>query len=102
MRAVRYLDEARDEFLHEIRYFAQVSAQLAERFDLAVQAAEAQAAQFPDMGMPYSCGTRRVLLPRRFRFSLIYLTYPDCVLVVAVASTKRKPGYWRERLGARG
>ena len=100
MRAVRYLEEARAEFLHEVDYFSQISPRLAERFDLAIQAAEVQAAEYAEMGSPYKHGTRRVLLPRRFKFSLVYLTFADHILVVAVAPSKRKPGYWKPRVAA--
>ena len=100
MRRVRYLDEARAEFLHEIGYFTDVSPRLAKRFDEAVQRAENQAAEFADMGMPYKYGTRRVLLRRKFKFSLVYLTYPSEVIVIALASFSRKPGYWKSRIAA--
>ena len=46
MRTVRYLDEAREEFLYEVGYFAAVSPRLAAKFDQAVQKAEALAAEF--------------------------------------------------------
>ena len=97
MRAVRYLGEARDEFLHEVEYFSAISACLGEQFDKAVQRAEARAAEFPEMGSPYRHGTRRILAGK-FRFSLVYLTQPEEIVVVAVAAFGRKPGYWRERL----
>ncbi len=100
MRAVRYLQEARAEFLQEVDYFAQISPRLAARFDQAVRRAETQAAEFAEMGSPYKYGTRRVLLPGRFKFSLVYLTSTQEVLVVALAPFKRRPGYWRERVAA--
>ena len=49
MRSVRYLEEAREEFLHEVEYFTTISPGLGERFDRAVQKAEALAAEFADM-----------------------------------------------------
>jgi plasmid stabilization system protein ParE len=42
-------------------------------------------------------GTRRYMLDR-FPFSIIYLDTPELVNIVAVAHSKRKPGYWRRRL----
>ena len=99
MKAVRYPDEAREEFLHEVAYFAAVSPRLAEKFDRAVQKAEALASEFADMGMPYKHGTRRVI-PGNLKFSIVYLTFEDEVLVVAFAPFKRKQGYWRARLSA--
>ena len=100
MRLVRYLDEARAEFLHEIAYFTEVSPQLAQRFDDAVQHAEGLAAEFPDMGMPHKYGTRRYLLKKKLKFSLVYLTLPTEVVVVALAPFSRKPGYWKARVEA--
>lgn len=99
MRTVRYLDEARAEFLHEVGYFTSISARLGERFDQTVVKAERLAAEFAEMGLPYTHGTRRVLLGK-FKFSLVYLTRRDEVVVIAVAPFKRKPGYWRRRIGA--
>ena len=62
-----------------------------------VERAEALAAEFAEMGMPYKHGTRRVI-PGKFKFSIVYLTLQDEILVVAVAPFKRKQGYWRPRL----
>ncbi|MFO1296922.1 MAG: type II toxin-antitoxin system RelE/ParE family toxin [Rubrivivax sp.] len=98
MRAVRYLDEARAEFLHEVQYFTSVSPRLGERFDKAVRRAEVLVAEFADIGSPYKYGTRRVF-PGKFKFSLVYLTRLTEIVVIAVAPFKRKPGYWRARLG---
>ena len=97
MRTVRYLEEAREEYLHEVSYFAAVSPRLAAKFDQAVEKAEALASEFAAMGLPYKYGTRRVI-PGKFKFSIVYLTLQDEILVVAVAPFKRKQGYWRPRL----
>ena len=96
MRPIRYHEEAREEFLHEVRYFTAISARLAERFDKAVQAAEALAAEFPDAGAPYKHETRRVLL-KKFKFSLVYVSYENEILVLAVAPFRRRPAYWKAR-----
>jgi toxin ParE1/3/4 len=45
----------------------------------------------------YLYGTRRYALSR-FPFSVIYLHTPELVNIVAIAHSKRKPGYWRRRL----
>jgi toxin ParE1/3/4 len=97
VRTVRYLEEAREEYLHEVSYFAAVSPHLAAKFDQAVEKAEALASEFAEMGLPYKYGTRRVI-PGKFKFSIVYLTLQDEILVIAVAPFKRKQGYWRPRL----
>ena len=98
MTSVRYHEEARAEFLHEVRYFSAISARLAERFDKAVQAAEVRAAESPTLGSPYTHGTRRILL-KKFKFSLVYLHDEHEIVVLAVAPFRRRPGYWKARLG---
>ena len=99
MRAVRYLEDARDEFLHEVAYFTSVSPQLGMRFDQAVQKAESLIAEFPQAGFPYKFGTRRVF-PGKFKLSLVYAVRETEVVVLAFAPFRRKPGYWRSRLSA--
>lgn len=99
MRTVRYVEEAREEFLHEVEYFATVSPRLGKRFDEAVQKAEALAADFADAGFPYKYGTRR-LFPGKFKFSIVYVIRNDEVVILAVAPFRRKPGYWRSRINA--
>lgn len=101
MKRVRYHPQARVEFLQQVEYFAAISPRLAEHFDAAVRAAEAHAARTPDAWPRSMHGTRRVI-DRRFKFSLVYVErdHDDGgdVLIIALAPTKRRPGYWRARL----
>ncbi len=99
MKAVRYVEAAREEFLHEVEYFTTVSPRLGQRFDQAVQKAEALASEFANAGLAYKYGTRRVF-PGKFKFSIVYLVREDEIVVIAVAPFRRKPGYWRPRLSA--
>ena len=97
MKVLRYHEEAREEFLHEVRFYSAISPRLGERFDKAIQAAEARAAEFPEMGSPFKYGTRRII-PKRFKFSLVYVATDAEVIILAVAPFRRKPGYWKSRL----
>ena len=45
----------------------------------------------------YLHGTRRYLLGR-FPFFIVYLEAAELVSIVAIAHSKRKPGYWKKRL----
>lgn len=49
-------------------------------------------------GVPGGLGVRRFLLVR-FPFALAYVTRADDVVVLAVAHTSRRPGYWLSRTG---
>lgn len=46
----------------------------------------------------FEAGTRRYLI-KNFPYSLIYRNEAPGVQVVAVMHSRRKPGYWRGRLG---
>ena len=97
MRSVRYHPDARAEFLHEVEYYSRLSVRLGERFDKAVLAAEARAAEDPELWPKYKHKTRRVV-DRKFKFSLVYLHSDNLITVVAVAPFRRRPGYWKARL----
>jgi len=96
VRSIRFHDEARLELVHEVGYYTAVGPQLGERFDKAVQLATKRAAEFPDLGSPYFYGTRRVFT-KKFKFSIVYLTYEQEIYILAIAPSLRKPGYWRLR-----
>jgi toxin ParE1/3/4 len=52
--------------------------------------------QDPEMWPVFEKVTHRYVF-QRFPFSLIYRLIEDKIQVVAIAHSKRKPGYWRER-----
>ncbi|MGH7859445.1 MAG: type II toxin-antitoxin system RelE/ParE family toxin [Candidatus Binatia bacterium] len=47
----------------------------------------------------YLHGTRRCLFFHRYPYAIVYLAGPP-LFVVAVVHDKRRPGYWRGRIGA--
>jgi toxin ParE1/3/4 len=53
--------------------------------------------QAPQRWPGYLHGTGRFVM-QRFPFSVVYLDDPEMVNIIAIAHSKRKPGYWRERL----
>ena len=99
MNPVRFHLEARAELVHEVGFYTAISRRLGERFDKAVKSAVNLAAEFPDIGSPYFFGTRRVF-PKKFHFSIVYISLGAEVFIVAVAPDSRKPAYWRSRLSA--
>jgi len=97
VRSIRYHDDARAEFLHEVQFYAVLSTRLAARFERAIRAAEIHAAESPELWPKYRHKTRRVL-DRNFKFSLVYLYSDSEIVDIAVAPFRRRPGYWRARL----
>lgn len=96
-RAIRYHEDARLEFLHEVGFYSAISRRLGERFDKAVEHAEVFASTFPELGSPFKYGTRRILT-KKFPFSVVYIVNDNEILILAIAPFRRRPGYWRSRL----
>ena len=78
-------------------YYEHHVAGLGEEFLAEVERVCALLAEYPALGAPYDVGHRRTLL-RRFPFVLIYRGTDIELTIIAVAHTKRRPGYWRDRV----
>ena len=90
--------EAEAEFLAAVAYYAQRSADVAERFDAEIRRLVAQIETMPQRHGPWRHGTRRARA-RRFPYLVIFAERPSALRIVAVAHTKQHPDYWQQRLG---
>ncbi len=99
MTPVRYLEAAEDELLHEIGYLELRASGLGQRFFAEVRRAEKLISQFPESAEEIRPGIRKRIL-WKFRYSLIYSTEKDGLLILAVAHHSRRPGYWVGRIGS--
>lgn len=72
MKAVRFLEEAQDEFLEQISYYEEHQKGLGDQFRESVAAATALASVRPKLGSPRKLRKRRVF-PKGFPFSVVYL-----------------------------
>jgi plasmid stabilization system protein ParE len=92
---VRFLASARGELEAAARHYRErnPSAAVAFRRDVmrAVTWVSAQPLAWPVFG----ADSRRCLCSR-FPYGLIYRVHGDTVVVLAVAHTRRKPGYWEQ------
>jgi toxin ParE1/3/4 len=43
-------------------------------------------------------GTRELILPWRFPYTLVYRVLPSLIVVVAIAHHSREKGYWMDRV----
>ena len=89
----RAVDEARA----ARRWYAHRSAAAAARFLVELDDALSQIAAAPQQWSPYLHGTRFYRL-HHFPYLVVYRELPGIVRVVAVAHTRRRPGYWRRRI----
>lgn len=78
-------------------WYLQRSVDASAEFIAAISDAFESISQAPGRWPKYLHGTRRFVL-HRFPFSIIYLDDPDVLSIIAVAHSKRKPGYWKARL----
>jgi plasmid stabilization system protein ParE len=79
------------------RWYAQRSSSVAAQFVVELDHAIAQITTAPPQWPPYLHGTRVYRL-RRFPYLIVYSELVSAVQVIAVAHTKRRPGYWRRRV----
>ena len=90
--------EAGEEYTHAVEYYAAVTPGLGSRFYDEIERLIHEVRRQPDRFFRFSPPARRALA-RQFPYSVVYLDEPDRVWIVAVMHPKRRPGYWRERLG---
>jgi plasmid stabilization system protein ParE len=80
------------------RWYAAQSPQAAERFRQELKRAIRSIGDAPERWPPDEDGLRRLRL-NGFPYSLVYWTDGNDSLIVSVAHAKRRPEYWRRRLG---
>jgi plasmid stabilization system protein ParE len=95
---VEFHPEAAEEAQAATEWYLLRSVRAAEGFIRELERAVESVAEAPQRWPLYVEGTRRFLL-RRFPYSVIYRVKGDALQIVAVAHARRRPGYWRPRLG---
>lgn len=96
MTSVIFDPDARLEFLSTAQYYEDCQIGLGQRFNSAVEFAVNQISEAPFRYRIIRAPFRRYLL-QKFPFSIIYSIEPNHIRIIAIAHTKRKPGYWSER-----
>jgi plasmid stabilization system protein ParE len=96
MISVVFDHDARAEFLEAVQYYEDSQIGLGRRFRVAVESAVKSIAENPFRYRVLHPPFRSYLLPN-FPYAIIYCIEPENILIIAVAHTKRKPGYWIKR-----
>jgi len=102
VKAVRYDPEATDEYLAAIGWYFARNRVAADRFVERVLEAETAIREHPPRwshfeGVPRELEVRRKLV-RGFPFAMVYLELALEIRVIALAHSRRRPGYWRGRI----
>ena len=96
--AVRFHPAAAQEVESTYEWYAARDVSTAHGFREELRQAVDVVAASPQTWPRYGRRARRYVFPR-YPFSLVYIVRGDVVEVVAVAHGRRRPGYWRSRLG---
>lgn len=84
---------------HEVDYYESKQTGLGTALEDDVEAALDLILRFPEIGVPWKLSSnRRVFVLVRFPFTLPYLLRDEDVVVLALAHTSRRPGYWFRRI----
>jgi toxin ParE1/3/4 len=93
------LHPAADQELAEaVSYYAEIDPDLGVRFYREMERLVREVCVQPERFRQFDPPARRHF-STQFPFAIIYLAKPDQVWIVAVMHLKRRPGYWKSRLG---
>ena len=97
-RKLRNLSPAREELAAAIIWYEEQRLGLGADFYDAVTQATALVAAQPDIGtFDPDTDTRRVPV-KRFPYQVVYYTSDEEIVIVAIVHSKRRPGYWKNRV----
>jgi toxin ParE1/3/4 len=96
MTGFRFLDEAIDELEEAARHYEAVSMRLSLDLRHEVGRALQYLLEFPKASKPVGHAHRSYKL-HCFPYCLVYRIEDAELVIVAIAHTARKPGYWRGR-----
>ena len=97
MKSTRLLASAETELFDAAEYYERRRDGVGFRFLDTVEAVRDEIERFPTIGQAQG-GRFRSLLVQGFPYIVVYQDRPEECLIVAVAHTSRRPGYWRKRI----
>ncbi len=94
----RFHPEAERELSEVALWYEERRPQLGDRFAVEVDRVLGHVRAAPQGGTRWRQGPARTWRLRRFPFVVAYVVESDEVVIVAIAHTKRRPGYWQSRI----
>jgi plasmid stabilization system protein ParE len=98
MKGYEFLPEAEEEINEAARFYERRKEGLGLEFLNEVQRTITSVLAHPQSGPAVSPNIRRRIV-RRFPFGVLFAIHEKKIVIVAVAHLKRRPGYWKERIG---
>ena len=90
--------EAEEEYADAAEYYSGNEAELGGRFYDEIEGLIRDIRQLPERFRVFDFPIRRHFSDV-FPYAVLYVDQPDRVLIIAVMHMKRRPGYWKKRLG---
>jgi plasmid stabilization system protein ParE len=94
---IRYLEEVDGDISAVEAWYAAQSLRAAAAFVAELEVAWERIAEGPSRWPKGACNTRKYLL-KRFPYHVVYRIAAEDIVVIAVASGRRGPGFWLRRL----
>lgn len=93
---VRFIREAKLEFLDAMRYYEESEPGLAKRFRLEIEKTIHLLCEYPEIYRLRAEGFRRVNL-KTFPYYLPFIIRKETIWILAIAHESRRPRYWISR-----
>ena len=90
--------EADVEFAGAVRYYSEISSELGIRFYREIERLFSDVGNHPERFRIFDPPARRHV-SRDFPYAIIFTEKSGYLCIVAVMHLKRRPGYWRGRIG---
>ena len=94
---LEYHPDAADELAEAYEWYDAIDRVVGERFKRELERAEELVGRSPAAWGRYFHDTQGFRF-RSFPVVMVYVVREEQIIVIAIAHTRRRPGYWRERL----
>jgi plasmid stabilization system protein ParE len=96
-KPLRIRSEATDEINEAFEWYFKRNPEAADALLTEIDSSLEQIPSRPQLYPTYTKKTRRRVLSR-FPYSVVFQEKDDIILVIALAHSKRRPGYWKGRI----
>lgn len=93
---IKFHSEAQKELFDSSEFYENQGVGLGDEFIDEIEKVLSVIEQHPSSGTKITNKERRFLVPR-FPFGIIYAVDDEQIIIYAIMSLKRKPGYWKSR-----
>lgn len=97
MPEVRFAGEAEEEYIEAVSWYRERSKRAAIRFVAAVAEVIDRIRESPDQFPTCEQAGFRFAIVNKYPYSVIYRIKAGVIEIVAIAHSRRRPGYWRRR-----